>query len=557
MAYVRDKYKKNWGSKGPYLDKDVAIKVVPAPIKGWDALSPKAAMEPQYATDLVNWVPRTGYVEVRGGYNAWAQGLSTLPVNSLMCYRPSGSSEKLFAASSSSIFDVSSYGVYTTQLTGLTSDKWQHVNFTPAGGANYLLCVNGSDSYRAYNGTAWSTPSITGVTSSNLVHINIFKRRVWFIQNNSTSAWFLATDAISGAATQFDLGALMSKGGYLVAMATWTLDGGAGPDDYAVFITSKGQYIVYKGTDPTVAAAWALVGVFDLAPPIGRRCVLRYGAETLVITTQGLIPLSQALPFDPAASRSTALTNRIQNAMLQAAQLYSSNFGWQTIAFSQQGLLIMNVPQVDSSTQVQFVMNLLTGAWCQFQGWNACCFEIFNESLYFGGTAGSVNLAYTGGVDFISPISYYMGCAYNYLDEPGRLKNANLIRPFIVADGTLTPYVAIDVDFNEVDITAPVVSLTPAGGVWDTALWDSSSWSSGTVTVTNWLSCNALGTALSINLLVNLGTSVATSNTSVFDTGVFDTMVFDGNGNITASGLNVPTLQVNVFELGIEYGGPV
>src|SRR5512138_96032 len=85
--YGQTKYSDSWGSKGSYFDKDVGVKIVPAPVGGWDALSPLAAMEPKYAASIVNWVAGRGWIEVRGGYNAWAQGLSTAPSKSLMCYR--------------------------------------------------------------------------------------------------------------------------------------------------------------------------------------------------------------------------------------------------------------------------------------------------------------------------------------------------------------------------------------------------------------------------------------------------------------------------------------
>ncbi len=327
-----------------------------------------------------------------------------------------------------------------------------------------------------------------------------------------------------------------------------------------MFITSKGQAIIYKGTDPTNANAWALVGVFDFPTPIGRRCFMRLGSDLLLITNQGVLPVSQLLPFDPSASRSVAVTNRIQNAMTDSARLYMSNFGWQLITFPQQYLIMLNIPQVEGRTQVQYVQNALTGAWTQFTGWNANCFEIYNESLFFGDNNGNVNLAYTGGLDLVSPILADVQCAYNYLDEPGRLKNANMIRPFLVADGTLTPTIQIDVDFLTAVVSAPVTILTPSGAVWDSSLWDSAAWSSGVVTVINWLSCNALGTALAIRMIVNLaagGASSSTAQNSVFDTAVFDTSIFDGNGSVVASGLGVPTLQINAFELSIEYGGPV
>jgi hypothetical protein len=205
-------------------------------------------------------------------------------------------------------------------------------------------------------------------------------------------------------------------------------------------------------------------------------------------------------------------------------------------------------------------MNALTGAWTQFSGWNANCFEIFNESLYFGDNDGNVNLAYAGGLDKVTPILADMKCAFNYFDEAGRLKNANMIRPFLIADGTLIPTIQIDVDFADSSISAPVTILSPTGALWDSSLWDASVWSVGSAPVINWLSCNALGTALAIRMIVNLsggGSTTSAAQSSVFDTGVFDTAIFDGNGAIVASGLGVPVLQCNVFELNMEYGGPI
>ena len=561
VNYVKQRYQQNWGTKGSYLDKDVAIKIVPSPIGGWDAISPLAAMEPKYAASIINWMPRTGWIELRGGYNVWGQGITALPVNTLMCYRPPSGTETLFAASGTQIWDTSIYGIPTLSKSGVTGDKYQYVNFTPALGASYLMAVNGLDlGILTWNGTTWVTQTITGTGTTPFVGINVFKRRVWVIPNNSTIIYFLGTDAITGAGTAFDLGAFMTKGGFLMAMGTWTVDGGNGPDDLAAFVTSKGQVIIYKGTDPTNANAWALVGVFDLPTPIGRRCFMRFGADLLLITIQGVIPLSQALPFDPSASRSVSLTNRIQNAMLVAAQTYHDNFGWQLLSFPQQSILLLNIPQTTNGTQIQYIMNTLTGAWTQFNGWNANCFELFNDSLYFGDNTGNVNLAYAGGLDLVTPILADVKCAFNYLDEPGRLKNANMVRPFLVADGTLTPTIQIDVDFESSSISAPVTILTPTGAIWDVSQWDAANWSTGIAPVINWLSCNALGTALAVRMIVNLaggGSSGSVAQSSVFDTGVFDTMVFDGNGAVVQSGTGVPVLQINVFELAIEYGGPI
>lgn len=523
---------------------------VDVPVGGWDAISPLAKMDPKYAVTLINWVPRTGWVELRQGYSAWCQGLAAAPIESLMTYRPSASAEKLFAATNGVIWDVSLQGAAVQSNTGFSNSRFQYTNFTPAGGANNLAIVNGVDPYALYNGTVWSTPPISGVSSSNFVNIASHKRRLWFVQANSTSAWFLATDAIQGAATQLDLGSLFTKGGKLVAIGTWTIDGGLGPDDYWVAISSRGELIMYKGTDPTNASAWAIVGVFAFPPPLGNRCFHRVGSDLWMISLEGIIPVSQGLPFDPSAIRSVAITNRIQNAMLLAAAQYQNNFGWEMITYPAQALALLNVPVQTSQNQQQYVQNMITGAWCQFTGWNANTFGIFNDQLYFGDNNGSVQLAYNGVADLVSPIVADMKCAFNYFNNPGRLKRITMVRPFMVTSGALTPVISVDVDFADNSPSAPATSITPAGATYDTSLYDASNYAAGNSSVINWLSAQGLGTALAVRMKVNV-VPAGPGGQSVFDTGSFDSAVFDGFSTAQA------TLQVNVFNTLVELGAVV
>lgn len=538
--------------KVPIFAPDVDVKPVDAPTGGWDAISPLAKMDPKFAVVLENWVPRTGYVELRKGYNVWCQALTASAIETLMTYRPPGASEKLFAAGGGSIWDVSSEGLPSLSASGHSGSRWQYVNFTPGapGALSYLVAVNGTDSAQIYDGTSWADASVTGVALGTLVNVCVHKRRLWFIQNQSTSAWYLAVDAIAGAATQFFLGPLMTKGGHLVAMGTWTIDGGYGPDDYAVFVTSRGQIILYKGIDPAVAADWELVGVFDVAPPLGRRCFYRSGADLWLITLEGLIPISQALPFNPSAVRSAALTSRIQNAMLNAAKSAQSAFGWEVVSYPAEGLVVMNVPIQENASQMQFVLNMLTGAWCKFTGWNANCFGLYDDVLYFGDNAGSVHLAYTSVADLVEPISADMKCAFNYFGTTGRRKRMTMIQPLLVSSGAITPTMGVDVDFGDVSPSALTSSITPVGATYDASVYDTGTYAEGDVTLTHWLSVTAEGLALAVRMKVNVVPSGAGAE-SVFDTGVFDAMVFDGFASEEA------VLRVNAFNAMMEYGSNV
>jgi hypothetical protein len=539
-------------AKPPILAPDVETLPVDVPLGGWDAISPLSKMDPKYAITLQNWVPRTGWMEIRSGYQAWVQGISASPVESLMVYRPNNAAEQMFAATNGRIWDVSTEGAPVLQPVGVFgSNRWQYVNYTPPLGSSYLLMVNGADGYWAYTNGNWLVPSITGVAPGVLVNIGMHKQRIWFVQANSTLAWFLPTGGFQGIATAMDFGPLWSKGGHLVATGTWTIDGGLGPNDYFAAISSRGQLALYSGTDPTNSNAWQLVGVFDFPPPLGNRCFCRVGSDLWLISLEGVIPVSQGLPFDPSAVRSVSITTRIQNAMLQAAASYQGNFGWEMLTYPGQALAILNVPLVTNASQQQYVTNMLTGAWTPFVGWNFNTFAIFNDLLYGGDNNGNVHWAFEGPADLVAPIPCIMQCAFNYFGDPGRLKRVTMVQPYLVTSGSLTPSITIAADFSPAGPANPaVVQVTPQGATWDNAHWDSAYYAASSSSLTQWLTVPGLGRALSIQMALNV-VPAGPAGSSVFDIGAFDTMVFDGFKGQSQ------VLQVNGFNVQLEKGAVV
>lgn len=540
--------------KQPFMMPDVTTKVVPVPTDGWDAISPLAEMDPKRAPILNNWVPRPGWVEVRQGYSAYVQGLpGGGPVETLMVLRkPTG--QRMFAASNQEIFEVSTAGQQTVMASGFSTNRWQYTNFTPPGGNTVIQLVNGVDPLQMFDGTTWSAPSITGFpnswTTANIVNIAAGKQILWYVMNNSTIVAFMPSGSIQGAILGYqDFGTLFNKGGHVVAVFDWTIDGGEGPNAYTGFISSEGQVALYQGVDPANTSLWSFVGTFDLSPPIGYRCATKIGSDVALITYQGLLQISQALPYDPSGDRSAALSSRIQNAVNLAVQQGASNFGWQFLTYPLQQLGILNVPTTQNVSQVQYVTNMLTGAWCQFTNWNANCFELFNQQLYFGDNVGNVNLAYSGGADLVNAIPADMQCAFNWFDDPGREKHIKMVQPLMTADGQISPTLSIDVDFSS---TAPaqLAEIITGGATWDNAIWDTDVWGGGLVQVTNWLSAVGVGKALAVRMAASVLPNTPGVN-SVFDVATFDNAVFDGVGTMPI------TLQVNSFNAIMELGGPL
>ena len=146
---------------------------VPAPIGGLNTRDAVDMMPEQDAIRLDNFFPGSTDVSLRSGYTDHVTGLPST-IQSLMPYS-SGATNKLFAASGSNIYDVTSSGsVGSAVVTSLSNAQFQHVNFTISGGG-YLFIVNGADAPRHYNGSAWATPTLSGVTGTTINNVTVFK----------------------------------------------------------------------------------------------------------------------------------------------------------------------------------------------------------------------------------------------------------------------------------------------------------------------------------------------------------------------------------------------
>lgn len=476
-----------------------------APTGGLNARDALAAMKPTEAITLENFWPTPSSIDVRNGRVSHATGLPDL-VETLAFYN-TGSDSKLFAVSDDSIFDVTTSGaVGTAEVSGLTNARFQYINLGTAGGF-FLLMVNGEDKLQGYDGSSWwedgdGTHDITGLDTADCIHINNFKNRVWLIEKDSFHAWYLAVISIGGAAAKLDLSGLFRLGGYLMAMANWTIDNASGIDDYAAFITSEGEVALYKGTDPSSSTTWALVGTFRMGRPIGRRCFCKAGADVLVVTTDGAFPLSKAMLTD-RAQKSLAASDKIVNIFNADVLSYKSNYGWQPLIHPIGQKLIINVPQIEGGAAHQYVMNTDTKAWTKFTGWNAVCFESFGDDLYYGGDT-VVFKADTGNDDDGSDIVAICQQAYNYFGSPGEVKHFKMVRPVITSDAVnIKPSVILNVDYAQAWTPSNGSYSAAPGSEWDVAPWNTSSWVSGMAVTQEWLGVDGVGYAGSLRMAIS------------------------------------------------------
>lgn len=489
----------------------------PAPVGGWNTRDPLAQMEPSDAIVLDNYFPTTGNAQLRGGSAPWATGMGSGAVETLMQW-DGGAVQQMWAIANKAIYNVTASGaVGAPAVSSLTNNRWNYTMATNAtnGGARLVL-VNGLDDMRQYDGTTWHTInatsapiSITNVLTDTLTNVWLYQKRLFFTQQDSTLVWFLPLGSFGGAAASFDLGPFLTLGGFIVAGATWTQQGLTGPQDLCVFISSRGQVIIYSGNDPTSSTAWQQVGTYNIGPPIGSRCLVPTGADVAIICTDGIVGLSNVITLDRAASNKVALSSKIKGAYNTASALYAANFGWEAISYPKQSQVLFNIPYQENVQQVQFVLNALTGAWCRFVSLNANTWCRFKESLYFGNNAGQVWLQDIGDSDNGQPITATWITAYNYIGNPGLHKNVKMIRPNIYSDPSIAYGIGISFNLNEQPMLPNINSPPGVSGlsIWNVATWDVDPWSSSS-NINVWSSIGGMGTSVA---------AIFTTSTSGYD----------------------------------------
>lgn len=457
-------------------------KTLPAPINGWITASNIAEPPEKAATVLENWFPERRSIRLRGGAARKARISSTLATESVFSYEV-GATNRLFAATESAIYNTTSPAdpdvPPAADVSGQTSGRYSTALFSTAGGS-YLTVVNGTDARQLYDGTTWATaPAITGITGDTngdtLSHVWVFANRLFFVQKGTFLAWYLAVDAIGGAvAGSVSLAGIFQEGGELFTGGTWSIDAGDGMHDQCVFISNKGEVAVYQGTDPSSATTWAKVGDYHTGDMLGKNAIMKVAGDLVMLSADGMIPLSMVQKLDRAALSLNALSAAVEPDWKREAVARTDH--WHVVKWPEKNMAIIAIPTATNRDEMCFVVNTETGKWCKYTGWDTNCITMYQKYAYFGTSDGTILQAEVGGDDDgANYVCTYVGQFENWGFE-AHSKVAQLMRSTFIASIPFTPKVSVAVNYSTVLPSPPSAALDVIVDVWDVGLWDVALW---------------------------------------------------------------------------------
>lgn len=511
---------------------------LPAPVGGVDNSQPLSQMDSMNCQFAFNLFADGNGMRVRDGSIEHANGLTgTDGVRTMIEFSgqaENSTEDKVFAATKDGIFDVSTADdtsptkVVTWGTTSGGAGLVSHITFETIADS-YLLIADAENGLRQYAGSTgtWSTPSLSGgITAADVVFVMEWKNRLWFIEKDSGSAWYLAVGTIAGACTEFAFGNRFAHGGFLKSMYNWTVDGGDGSDDYLAVLSSTGDLIVYRGTDP--ATIFESQGSWYIGQtPFGRNLAAKYGGDLLVLSRYGILSMAALLRGLDISNEEIYVTYKISDPIRALMDVSYTQEGWGIQVSPREGALIVTTPKLDGYPYLQFIMNLSTGAWTAWRdlAMAATCVGI-GGVLYYGTSdntvyrlGGSVDGELIDGTAGTGIESYMLWAPSSFNSDPSTFKKLEMARPMFKSGTTPSYEIYGLTDFN-VDEPANFPLFTAdEGGVWGEGLWDAALWGGSTVPIQHPSGVRGLGAYFAMGIKMTTKDTTVLVGMNVFYTG--------------------------------------
>lgn len=507
------------------LDKPARI---PAPVGGMNSVSPGTELPESDCIYAYNMVAADMGLVVRTGWREWAINLTGAvdsTIRTTMSFHGSiGSADKLFAVTSTGIWDVTSSGSSPTQALAFAisggNAGWGVAAAVVTAGGHFLLYadeVNGLHYYSESTGI-WAaytsgsgTGQVSGVDPTTIVSVTVWKNRVWLTQRDRASAWYLAVGAVFGAATEFSFGQRFAHGGYLVGLYNWSTDGGSGLDTLLVAIGAGGDVAIYVGTDPSSANTFGLKGVWFVGSvPAGRTIATDYGGDLLILSSLGVMPLSRLIIGNPSVDRTQYATSKISNLFSSLVSAGRNLRGWSIHTHPSDSAVLVFVPVPGSTATIQLAMSTTSRGWTRYRDIPMVSAAVWEGELYFGTDDGRVcrNVGVVDEVTLADPSSgdpIQWSILTRYQGSPSNVQ-VQAIRPILLSKETGPVYQATArYDFDTAEPDAPTGTSSGGPGTWSYGAVTCQ------VTATTLWPASAIGVTFSEPAVVSTGTFLVIS----------------------------------------------
>ena len=254
---------------------------------------------------------------------------------------------------------ISAASLSSDALSGTTFSTESGVHVHIANGSNNVLYHAGvGNDFAAMTNS--STPALTGIMPTKLSYVWVYRNRLFFIEKNSTNAWYLPTTSIAGELTKLPLAGIFPIRSQLIFGFTMGLEAGNDLAERLVLVTDRGDCVVYGGTPGD--QDFHLEGTYNIGVPLGPNCHFHYRDDVFIGTTTGLVSLATLIRSKSINAQGVYLSDNIRRTWIDAARLLPPGQYWRATVWNSRGYAFVYTGE-HATNAFFYGVNLETGAW--------------------------------------------------------------------------------------------------------------------------------------------------------------------------------------------------
>lgn len=459
----------------------------------------------------------SGGAAPRAGCRALAKAPKNTSFKRLLNYTRTG---QIFAVNDYGIFEISKKAVSDSEPVPVPARVYSKITEGAVcsiemqnDAGTFLTVLNGKDRAAVFDGGAWHQMSqgeiidthkpyadvvigddsvsqdeaiftISGVNTADLSFGWVHQSRQYFVEKGSLSAWYLGPNSISGLAKEATLQGVFSESSELLFGTSFSIDSGAGLDDFNVFVTKEGEIAVYTGNNPDDVSSFVLKGVYKIPTPLGRNAHMNVGGDVIIATVDGLIPLSAVFQKDIANLSLHSMSRAIDDDIRIEADLAPKNAYWSLVRSDHHNLAFFVLPRRFQPEKHLYVVNMTTGGWSRFVGWLVVDMTASGNGVFY--TDGDmVYEALVTGRDNGKAIQHSICTAFDDFGADGREKIVHKARVSARSDFPINLQISVMTNLEIDDVSFPKATGSigpddtawaefdgdPRGGKWNESRW--------------------------------------------------------------------------------------
>jgi hypothetical protein len=204
------------------------------------------------------------------------------------------------------------------------------------------------------------------------------------------------------------------------------------------------------------------------------------GGDLIILTVDGMVPISLAIQKDAGQMELATLTRMIKPLWRENVENSTKRANpWTIKKWDEYGGYFVALPGGKPGQRYCLAANNTTGAWCRFMGWDATCFIRMRGDMFFGTQGGIVMQADRTGYDDGVPYVATLVGGWEMFKAPSQQVTLHQMRAIFTsrANEPFQPQLSATTDFQVIIPPPPEIGLDPGlVDVWDQGLWDNALW---------------------------------------------------------------------------------